>query len=185
MKRGIMMSTRSDQWLSVIAVTWFLRGPVDTTALALTDLVVLLLVYAGLQINITMPAGQLNGVINNGLGDIILNPGFNTKYTIVTNKGTGRVFGRSITTNQLRIYSLGTGDVFFKGQIKLVNITAQGTGSVTLSGVDKVVGDLTGITNIFVDATSDKAPIQLNAQGISHVYYTQGDCKASSQVRLV
>lgn len=54
-----------------------------------------------------MPATKLAGMINNGVGDITANPGFKTPYTIVTNQGTGRVFARGITTNLLRIYTMG------------------------------------------------------------------------------
>lgn len=31
---------------------------------------------------------------------------------------------------------------------------------------------------------ADQAPIQLNVQGLSKIYYTQGDCKAASQVKM-
>jgi hypothetical protein len=46
-------------------------------------------------------------------------------------------------------------DVFAKGAISSVNVTMQGTGRVTVAGVQKeVTAQLDGISSLFVDAAS-------------------------------
>ena len=59
------------------------------------------------QVNVSMPAQQLQRVTNLGLGDIILNPGFNTTTTAIVARGTGRVFARGINTNDLQVVTGG------------------------------------------------------------------------------
>jgi hypothetical protein len=47
--------------------------------------------------------------------------------------------------------------VFARGDIEVANVTAQGTASVTLSGVSKAVGaELEGISRLYVDAASGR-----------------------------
>ncbi len=65
---------------------------------------VLLLLF---QVNVSMPAQQLRRVNNRGLGDIILNPGFNTTATVIEARGTGRVFARGLNTNDLGVITSG------------------------------------------------------------------------------
>lgn len=48
--------------------------------------------------------------------------------------------------------------VFARGDIAVANVTAEGTASVTLSGVSEAVGaELEGISRLYVDAASGEA----------------------------
>ncbi|KAF6254252.1 hypothetical protein COO60DRAFT_334963 [Scenedesmus sp. NREL 46B-D3] len=138
-----------------------------------------------IRINITLPAGQLLRVDNSGMGDIIINPGFKTESTALLVRGTGRVFARGLDTQQLEVQASGSADVFAKGAIAAANVTMQGTGRVTLAGVQQAVtADLSGISSLFVDATSDEVTINANARGISKVYYTRSKCDAGQQLSV-
>lgn len=47
--------------------------------------------------------------------------------------------------------------LFARGDIKVANVTAQGTSSVVLSGISKAVGaELSGISKLYVDAASGR-----------------------------
>lgn len=59
-------------------------------------------------------------------------------------------------------------DVFAKGAIAAANVTMQGTGRVTLAGVQQAVtADLSGISSLFVDATSGVFELLLHCNDLS------------------
>eukprot|EP00775_Hariotina_reticulata_P013505 gene13505-13630_t len=140
---------------------------------------------APIKVNISVAANQLDAVTASGMGNVIINPGFATQSTKLSASGTGKILARGLNTASLVVITTGVSDVFAKGQIAAAQVTAQGTGRITLSGVTtSVTADVSGISTLFVDPATESTKISVTPRGISKVYYTRGQCTSNSGVSV-
>lgn len=60
-----------------------------------------------LQMTINLPSNKLKAVTSTGVGDLVVNPGFNTTGTTISSQGTGSVSVRGMATQNLTIHNSG------------------------------------------------------------------------------
>ncbi|KAJ9534966.1 hypothetical protein QJQ45_029628, partial [Haematococcus lacustris] len=136
-----------------------------------------------IRCTITAPnANSLKSVETQGIGSLVVGPGFNLPSLAVKTSGTAGVYVLGSTIGALDVDSSGNGQVFVDSLVKQgAQINADGISAVTLAGsVEGAVRVNTdGISSTFINS-GPGTTITGKASGLAKILYRGGQCDLRS-----
>ncbi|KAL6751262.1 hypothetical protein V8C86DRAFT_701749 [Haematococcus lacustris] len=136
-----------------------------------------------IRCTITAPnANSLKSVETQGIGSLVVGPGFNLPSLAVKTSGTAGVYVLGSTIGALDVDSSGNGQVFVDSLVKQgARISSDGISAVTLAGsVEGAVRvDTDGISSTFINS-GPGTTITGKASGLAKILYRGGQCDLRS-----
>lgn len=130
--------------------------------------------HDGVYIRIYMP--ELEGIMLNGVGDIVVVDTFTTENLYLDLRGVGDIICEDITANKINIHLSGAGDIELYGTtVEELDIDLSGVGDVYAYGIlaDEVMIDHSGVGKCKVRFESY---LDVTITGVGDVYF-RGDSR--------
>ncbi|KAL4457556.1 hypothetical protein ABPG75_012421 [Micractinium tetrahymenae] len=141
-----------------------------------------------IKVVIYLPADQFTELDHLGqLSNVYVADGFNPpSFTLRQGAGGGGVFVFGMQAGSLTVSTQGSiGDIVLMGSYGTVDLTSQGIANIYISGISQsITVQLGGITSLYLETASPQVTISGRADGISNIFYDQGQCSVQSSFLL-
>ncbi|KAL4440661.1 hypothetical protein ABPG77_000370 [Micractinium sp. CCAP 211/92] len=141
-----------------------------------------------IKVVVYLPADQFAELDHLGqLSNVYVADGFNpASFTLRQGAGGGGVYVFGMQADNLTVATQGSiGDIVLMGSFGTADVTTQGIANIYISGVSQAVTvQLGGITSLYLENASPQVTISGRADGISNIFYDQGQCSVQSSFLL-